>query len=143
MSQTSEALAQFIRWVMRDVTYHKHYSATVMGQVGDELDVLPDDAAIKATGLSRVPIMYGLPGVSALVAPGTKVTLYFEDGDRTKPRVANWQGGHIELKFADGVLPVARTTDQIVGQVIIAAGSSAGTYPVTGQIIGGAPTVKA
>jgi hypothetical protein len=138
-----ESLAKIIRWVMRDVTYHKHYAATVQGQVGDDLDVVPDDPAMRGAGLSRVPIMYGLPGVSAQVLPGTRVTLYFEDGDPGKPRVHSWQGGHVSLSFADGVLPVARATDQIVGQVIIPAGSSAGTYPVTGQVVGGAPTVTA
>lgn len=145
MSQTREALESFIRWVMRDTTYHKHYSATVQGQVGDELDVLPDDTTIRANGLSRVPIMYGLPGVSATVAPGTRVTLYFEDGEPSKPRVANWQGGHIELSFAGGTAPVARVGDNAsVDPTGLIAPSGGG--PVTGAclatIIAGAPTVK-
>jgi hypothetical protein len=141
MSQTVDALEALIRFFMRDVTYHKHYTCTVQGQVGDELDVVPDDPTIQAQGLSRVPISYGLPGVSAQVAPGTKVTLFFENGDPEKPRICNWDGGHITLSFADGVMPMARVGDQIAGSVVVASGSSAGTYPFTGFITGGAPTV--
>lgn len=137
MSQAREKLEAFIRWVMRDVTYYKHYTATVQGQAGDLLDVTPDDSSLQAQGLSKVPIMYGLPGVSATVAPGTKVTLYFENGDPSKPRVCNWEGGHISLSFANGVLPAARTGDQVV-----VPGVLAGPATVVGTIIGGAPTVK-
>lgn len=139
MSQTRERLEAFIRWVMRDVTYHKHYTATVMGQLGQELDVLPDDPKLQAQGLSRVPISYGLPGVTAQVAPGTKVTLFFENGDPKKPRICNWDGGHISLSFANGTMPVAR-----VGDTVVVTGT-AGPYPIsaTATIAGGAPTVKA
>ena len=144
MSQARESLEAFVRWVMRDVTYHKHYMATVQGQVGDELDVIPDDANLQASGLSRVPISYGLPGVSATVAPGTKVTLFFENGDPSKPRVYSWQGGHLSITFNNGAQPVARVGDTVT---INPLGLTAGGDPVLGAAIGtisaGAPTVKA
>lgn len=147
----SESLQKFIRWVMRDVTYHKHYTATVQLQAGDTVDLLPDDPAIRGNGLSGVPIMYGLPGVKATVAPGTKMTLFFENGDPSKPRAAMWEGGHIELSFANGVMPIGRVGDQVVIPAGIpvsttgtaAAQTGATTAPAIGQITGGAPTVKA
>jgi hypothetical protein len=139
------ALEAIIRFVMRDTTYHKHYTATVQGPVvGDTVDLLPDDPAIRGAGLSGVPIMYGLPGVSAKVLPGTKMTLFFENGDPQKPRAAMWEGGHIELSFNDGVMPIARVGDQITITSAL-AGSGPTALPVTGVgiITGGAPTVKA
>ena len=57
-----DSLESFIRWVMRDTTYHKHYAATVQAQKGSVVDVLPDDDAIKGTGLQNVPIAWGVPG---------------------------------------------------------------------------------
>lgn len=138
MSQTREALEALIRWVMRDVTYHKHYGATVMGQIGTELEVMPDDKSIAGAGLSKVKILYGLPGVTARVLPGTRVTLFFENGDPKKPRVHSWEGGHVEISFANGAMPVAR-----VGDMVSVAGVVVGDGTAVGYITGGAPTVKA
>lgn len=137
MSQTREALERIIRWVMRDVKYHKHYGAVVMGQVGDEVEVLPDDPSIASKGLSKVKIMYGLPGVSAQVLPGARVTLYFEDGNPQKPRVRWGEGPHISISFANGVMPMARVGDTVA----IPPGTD--TAGGVGYIVGGAPTVKA
>lgn len=133
-----DSLQDFIRWVMRDVTYHKHYSATVQGQTGDTVAILPDDEEMKANGLINVPIDQGLPGVKATVASGTPCTLYFENGDPQKPR-AKWVGGsHISLSFADGVMPLAR-----VGDSVSISGVMPGTGAAIGIISSGAPTVKA
>lgn len=149
MSQLIDDFQALVRWIVRDITYHKHYLCTVQGQVGDELDVVPDDESLQASGLSRVPISYGLPGVSAQVAPGTKVTLFFENGDPKKPRVYSWVGGHISLSFANGIMPVARVGDTVsinpLGLTV--ADPVSGVLPVVGSAIGtitgGAPTVKA
>lgn len=140
-----ETLKAIIRWVMRDVKYHKHYVATVQRQLGDAVDLLPDDPEIRGTGLSNVPIMYGLPGVSATVAPGTKMTLFFENGDPTKPRAAMWEGGHITLSFNNGVLPVCRVSDTVVINPLgltAGVGGPAIVGTCTGTIVGpGAVTV--
>lgn len=134
-----QALEKFVRAIMRDVTYHKHYLATVMSQAptGTEVDVLPDDALFKGQGLSGVALDT-IPGVTATVPPGAKVTLYFDGGNRQKPRCRWVEGSPISLAFADGVLPVARVGDQVT--VTVPPGVAGG--PAVGFIIGGSPLVK-
>lgn len=132
-----EDLKTFIRWVMRDVTYHKHYSATVMSQSGDTADVVPDDDVITGiAGLQAVPIYWGTPGIKATVAPGAKVTLFFENGDKKKPRIMCWQSGAITISLAEGTKPIAR-----VGDTVSVTDPVSG--PITGIIVGGNPQATA
>jgi hypothetical protein len=136
MSAWDEHLETFIRWVMRDVTYHKHYSATVQALKGDNADVIPDDDKIKGVaGLQNVPVYWGTPGIKATVAPGARVTLFFEDGNPKKPRIIGWQSGAIKVTLADGGLPVARVGDTVTVNVAGATG--------TGIIAAGNPQVLA
>jgi len=133
----SSSLARFIRFVMRDVTYHKLYPSTVMAQVGDSLSVLPDNVALKGTGLTNVPIRTGIPGTKATVAPGAKCLLGFEEGDPQKPYVALWgENVVISLAFANGVLPIARQGDSV-----IVAGVAPGSGVAYGTIATGNPLV--
>ena len=134
-----EKLAAIIRWVMRDVTYHRHYLCTVQAQLGSTVDLLPESDDIKGTGLQGVPIDT-IPGVDATVPPGAQMTLYFDSGDPAKPRAVWVSGSPIELKLAGGSMPVARVGDQIT-----ITSATAGPYPVAGVgiITGGAPLVKA
>jgi hypothetical protein len=136
----SEAFKAMVRSIMRDVRYHKHYTATVQSQTGDTVHLIPDDPKIRSNGLTDVQIMHGLPGVSVKVLPGTKVTLWYANGDPTEPRASLWQGGMIELSFHDGVMPYARVGDGIA----ITSATSATGGPVTGVgvITAGDPQVK-
>lgn len=139
-----EALERIIRAVTGDTTYHKHYFATVQGQSGQTVDLLPDDPEIRGNGLSGVPIDNGIPGVKATVAPGTRMTLYFEGGDPRNPRAKWCEGNHIELKFNDGVLPFARVGDTVSvnGTGLTSATGGPVSGVCTGTIAGGSPTVK-
>ena len=137
----SDSMAAFVRWVMRDTKYHKHYLCTVQMQLGSTVDLLPDDPAMRGAGLSGVPITYGLPGVTATFLAGTKMTLFFENGDPAKPRAQGFEGSHVELSFADGTKPVARVGDTIM--LTSATSVSGGAVTGSGTIMGGAPTVKA
>lgn len=143
MSNPRDKMEALVRWVMRDVTYHKHYIATVQRQSGATVDLICDDPSMRGSGLSGVPIDT-IPGVDATVPPGAEVTLYFANGDRTQPRARWVSGSPIELKLANGMLPVARVGDSVV---INPTGLFAGAIPVTGTCIGtitaGAPLVKA
>lgn len=133
----SSALARFIRFVMRDVTYHKLYPATVMAQTGDTLAVLPENSALQGTGLMNVPMRTGVPGAKATVAPGAKCLLGFEEGDPRKPYVALWgENVIISLSFANGVLPIARQGDSV-----IVAGVTLGSGVAYGTIATGNPLV--
>lgn len=110
-----ESLEKFVRWVMRDVLYLRNFAATVEGQHDDDtLDLLPDDERVRGTGLSRVPIRHGLPGVRVRVPVGARVLLGFEAGDPTRPFAHLWDPGSIEsLSFDGGEAPIARAGDPV------------------------------
>jgi hypothetical protein len=136
-----KALARFIRWVMRDVTYLGTYPATVMAQVGETCDVRTDSDKIgKQGGFSGLPLRHGLPGTSVQVAPGARILVAFDNGDPEKPYVALWENATaLSLVFVNGTMPVARVGDQVAIQ------ATAGSYPVVGigTIMAGQPLVKA
>ena len=99
--------------------------------------MLPDNAALKGTGLTNVPIRTGIPGAKATVAPGAKCLLGFEEGDPQKPYVALWgENVVISLAFANGVLPIARQGDSV-----IVAGVTPGSGVAYGTIATGNPLV--
>lgn len=135
-----EAMAAFVRFIMRDVTYHKHYLATVMSQAGARVDIRPDDQAIAGSGLSGVALDT-IPGVDATVPAGAKVTLYFANGDPQQPRCRWVEGTPVSLVLAGGTMPVARVGDNIT--ITTATSVTGGAVTGSGIITGGAPLVKA
>lgn len=142
-----DSLAAFIRWVMRDTAYHRIFTAVVMApSSGDTVDLLPDDPSIRGNGLQGVPISYGLPGAKATFAPGVRMFLFFENGDKTKPRAICFDGSHLTMAFGGGVQALARVGDNVS---VPSAGLISGTpgAPVTGVAVGtivsGSPTVTA
>lgn len=153
----TSTLAGFIRRVMKNTIYHAQYICTVQSQDADgNLDLLPDDERIRGTGLSRVPIRHGIPGVTVRVLPGSRVTLAFEAGDPRRPFAALWDPGAIEeISFNDGRAPVARVGDYVtvfwpaaaavqgfVGGVLF-DGIMKIDKPSVGIIQSGSPKVKA
>lgn len=111
----AESFRRAVRYVMRDTLYLAHYSATVERQHSDDsLDLMPDDVRVRGTGLSRVPIRHGLPGVRVLVVNGSRVLLGFENGDPSKPYASCWSASSIEaIMFDGGDKPVARVGDAV------------------------------
>jgi hypothetical protein len=75
------------------------------------VDILPDDPRVKGAGLSHVPLMHGLPGLTVRVVPGNYVRLLYENGDPSRPVVALWPDGSsvqsVELQAVQGVNVVA------------------------------------
>lgn len=151
-------LSRFIRWVMRDTLYHGTYECTVERQHDDDtLDLLPDDERLRGTGLSRVEIWHGLPGVRVRVRIGARVLLAFRDGDPSKPYASLWQRGSIEeISFDGGQSPIARQGDAVavywppsltITGAIIPAGELTGTVTIATQSAGiiqsGAQRVRA
>jgi hypothetical protein len=66
------------------VDYLAAYQCKVVVQNADgTLELQPDNAALP--GYSKVPIRYGVPGISATVAAGARVLLEFAGGDPQKP----------------------------------------------------------
>jgi hypothetical protein len=153
LDRPKKALAAFIRWVMRDVTYHRLYPATVQRQDTDgTLDLYPEDPAIQGTGLSKVRIRHGLPGVTVKVPTGANVLLGFENGDPAKPYAALWNSGSVtEIVFDNGTQAIARQNDTVrvtvpPGTFLVAAsGGSFNPAPVQldGTITAGNSKFKA
>jgi hypothetical protein len=116
LDRIKEDLTAFVRWVMRDVTYHRLYACSVQGQDGAGLlDLLPDDAAVMGTGLSKVRIRHGLPGFTVKVPTGARVLLGFDNGDPQKPYAALWEQGSVtSITFDKGTKAVARVDDTAV-----------------------------
>lgn len=114
-----ESLARFIRWVLRDVTYHRLYPAEVVLQRSDgTVDLAPEDEPMRGHGLQSVPISVGVPGTTLLVQPGTRCLFGFVDGDPRKPHVVAWayQRDGAVVRLADGGAPVARVGDTVEPQ---------------------------
>ena len=153
------SLEAFIRLVMRDTVYHRVYPCSVQGQSSDlkTLDLLPDDAEIRGTGLQSVPIRHGLPGVEVKVPVGARVLLGFEAGDPERPYAALWEPGSIEqIIFDGGTKPIARKGDAVtcfwppsvpivgtVGPAVLTGGLITITSPASGVITSGADGVLA
>lgn len=123
LDRVKEGLAAFVRQVMAGVDYHALYSATLQAASSDGfVEVLPDDERIRGTGLQKVPLKHGLPGVVVKVASGSRVLLGFENGDPTRPFAALWDPGSvIEIVFDGGTQSIARMNDTV--KVTVPAGT--------------------
>lgn len=132
-----EALERIIAHVTRDRVYLRSYECTVEQQNADDtLDLIPDDASIRGTGLQSVPIYHGLPAVRVRVSPGARVLLQFVGGDPTKPYASLWRSGDIEeILFNGGSAPIARQGDAVAiywPEVLVSG--TAGGVAVTGTV---------
>lgn len=110
------ALERFIRWVMRDVTYHRRYSASIERDRGDgTFDLIPDDPAMRGTGLQAVPDRVGIAGTGAQVQPGTRCVFAFADADPSKPWIVVWEyaQGSAVVSLDGGQAQVARKGDLV------------------------------
>lgn len=94
-SRVSEDMAAFVETLVGNrIDYSRMYPARVMKQAGDgSLELLPDAAKFRGTGLTGVPIRHGIPGVHVTVLAGGKVLLFFESGDPKLPAACLWPDG--------------------------------------------------
>lgn len=80
-----------VRAATARVDFYALYSAVVNSDNGDEtLDFTPEDSRLPSQ--SRIPKMYGLPGVKSTIASGSKILFGFANGDPSKPYVAMYDG---------------------------------------------------
>lgn len=125
------------------------YPARVVSQNADgTLEVRPDSP--KLPPMTRVPIRYGVPGVSAKVSAGARVLVEFASGDTSKPVATVWESASVtELTItADkirlgGDRPLVREGDPVVVMltaVAIAAATATPTAaaPASGYVLKGA-----
>lgn len=128
------------------------YTARVVSQNADgTLELVPYSS--KLPPLTRVPIRYGVPGVTANVAAGARVLVEFEEGQASRPVATVWDTASVTelvvsaalVKLAGGERQVAYEGDPIVALVdsvtvqYLAAPSTppTTTMPVTGYVLGG------
>jgi hypothetical protein len=85
-----EMLAQGIRKATENaINYSQWYRAKIVSQAADgTVDLLPDDPRVRGAGISRVPILHGIPGLTVKVVPGTYVELFYQNGDPGSPACA-------------------------------------------------------
>lgn len=99
----SSSLAQIIRGVMREFENARERPAKVITQNADgTLELKPEDE--RWPGMSKVPIRYGLPGVSAKIKAGARVIFTFEGDDTTRPIVVGWDNADVEKVEIDAAI---------------------------------------
>jgi hypothetical protein len=93
--------------------YTRHYPATVVAQNADGSLELASDVPPIAS-LSKVAVAYGVPGISAVIASGGKVTVGFVGADPALPYVlVHDQASVTSLALLGGTKPVARLGDGV------------------------------
>lgn len=109
----ARALEAIIRSVTAGSLYLGQFPAKVIAQNADgTLELKPEDSRLP--GMTRVPIRYGIPGVTAKVAAGARIGIEFESGDPTRPVATVWESASIvELVFDGGSKAVARVEDHV------------------------------
>jgi hypothetical protein len=91
------------RMMQPAIDYSRWYPARVISQHADgSLELYPDDERVRGNGLTRVPLLHGIPGVSVKVAAGGRVRLFFEAGDPKLPAAALWPDGSSVVEVSIG-----------------------------------------
>jgi hypothetical protein len=143
LSSVSSSLNRFLKGIRRQVDYSRDYPGRVSKQNADgTLQIVPDDAKVKGSGLDNVPYYVGIPGAKVKVNAGQRVLLAFEAGDPSRPYVAGWQSGGQALEVAIGgaPLPSARQGDMIMLTIPgIPAAPPAGVGFLIAPPVGGIP----
>ncbi len=117
----TRAVGAVVRHLTAHLDYFALYPAKLVSQNDDgTLELKPDDSRLP--GLSKVPIRYGIPGVTVKVASGARVLLGFEGGDPQQPVATLWEKGSVtemtvdastDIKVNGGTKAVAREGDSV------------------------------
>lgn len=101
--KTTAALRSVIELETRHTDAHAVYTMRVTAQNGQSVDLKSDSLDVPDMG--RVPIRFGIPGMAVTIAPGAKVLVTYENGDRHRPVVISWDSADVtEIHF---VLPTS------------------------------------
>lgn len=125
-------LERFLGSIRRRIDYSREYPARVVKQNTDgTLQLVPDDDVVKGAGLDKVPMRFGLPGITAEVLPGARCRLVFAAGDPSRPEVIAFEAGAalksiqiealVELKLKSIAVKVGANPDAALP---LAAGSA-------------------
>ncbi|MBK7823347.1 MAG: hypothetical protein IPJ61_20385 [Tessaracoccus sp.] len=130
------------------------YPATVVSQNADgTLELRPSSSKVPA--VTKVPIRYGVPGITAKVSAGARVWLEFAGGDASQPVATLWESASVtELDFSatlikvGGSRPLVRQGDPVMVMLgptaaakIVSGGVGTGV-PLSGYVLLGSSKVK-
>jgi hypothetical protein len=131
----TRAVGAIVRHLTAHLDYFALYPSKLVSQNSDRtLELKPDDNRLP--GLSKVPIRFGIPGVTVKVASGARVLLGFEGGDPGAPVATLWESGSVteltidatsDIKVNGGSAAVAREGDSVHAGFLT---GKAGTTPV-------------
>jgi hypothetical protein len=116
----ADRLAASFEALVRKILGHRldylaSYPAKVVSQNADgSLELVPDDTRLPT--YSKVPIRYGVPGVSATIAGGARVSLGFAGADPQKPVATVWES--------------ASVSELVVAGTVIKLGGSGASHPL-------------
>jgi hypothetical protein len=102
-----------------EIDFSREYPCKVVTQHSDgTVQLLPDDEIMRASGLDKVPIRYGLPGFRARLLPGARCHLAFAAGDPSRPYAHNWEFDEdtvesVEIAAGGRSAPIARLGDPV------------------------------
>lgn len=138
---TANALRTLVREELSKLTYLGVYEYRVSGQSGDRLTLRMPDKSLGLPDLSKVAMRPGIPGANATVRVGSAVIVQFVNGDPSRPMIVAFAApdgdGFVSplvsldadsIELGSAVAAVLNTAASM--QVVVASGSSAGTYPV-------------
>jgi hypothetical protein len=96
------AVERLLQGKQQEIDYSRVYGAKVVSQNEDgTLELEPDTDLVKGGGLSKVPILLGVPG-SVQVPSGARCTVLWESGDPTKPRALLFSTAALSLLMIGG-----------------------------------------
>lgn len=86
----TEVVDWFDRTKGQELDLSKLYPCKVVGQSADWLtvDLMPDDAIVRGSGLRNVPIRFGVPGLRPRLKVGARCQLSWEAADPKRPFAA-------------------------------------------------------
>lgn len=136
-NSTSSAFGKFFAQVQTAIDYSRRYPARVATVNGDgTVQVVPDDAKVKGSGLDKVRLRSGVPGTIKPVK-GARCVLGWDAGDPSRAYASDWDNGDVEeIVLADGSAPTAHvgsTANVFFPPAIPVSGTLSGA-PFTGVL---------
>jgi hypothetical protein len=89
-------IARFVRNLLTpEIAKSRFYYGRVVGQSGNKVSMQLDDevAGGKWKSVRDIPIVVGLPGCTLVLPNGSRMRMFYEAGDNSRPRAALWDAG--------------------------------------------------
>lgn len=136
-SHPAADLKQALSGNRRQVDYSAEWPCKVVTQNPDDtLQLLPDDDVMRASGLDKVPMRFGMPGFRVRLKPGARCHLAFAGHDPARPFATSFDANpdfvdSVECVAGGRSAGIARLGDSV--KVFVAPGVP---IPVSGTVSG-------